>query len=124
MTLKTQLPTTEMQVTSIRFERTLIDKLKALAGSQGYQALVREVLWKYVNQQADQSNFRIQRQQIRSVMAAEAKRQEYCAFTGTVIEPHEEMWMALTTDNQLVPLSVDGLERLEHETPTASPQPV
>ncbi|MEO0943155.1 MAG: hypothetical protein AAFY30_16570 [Cyanobacteria bacterium J06642_12] len=72
MTLKTQLPTTEMQVTSIRFERALIDKLKTLAGSQGYQSLVRDVLWDYVRQHSDDPDFRIQRQQIRSVMAAEA----------------------------------------------------
>ncbi|MEM9908422.1 MAG: hypothetical protein AAF921_25705 [Cyanobacteria bacterium P01_D01_bin.44] len=113
MTLKTQLPTTEMQVTSIRFERALIDKLKTLAGSQGYQSLVRDVLWDYVRQHSDDPDFRIQRQQIRSVMAAEAQRQERCALTGNVIEPHEEMWMAFTTDDQLVPLSVDSLELLE-----------
>ena len=110
MTLKTQLPTTEMQVTSIRFERELIDKLKALAGSQGYQSLVREILWDYVRQQSDDPSFRIGHQQIRAVMAAEAQRQERCALTGKVIEPHEEMWMAFTTDDRLVPINIDSLE--------------
>jgi predicted DNA-binding protein len=109
MTFKAQLSTTEMQVTSIRFERELIDQLKALSGSQGYQSLVREVLWDYVRQHAEDSSSRIKRQQIRTVMAAEARRQERCAITGNVIKPHEAMWMAFTTDNQLVPLSIDSL---------------
>ena len=37
-------PTTEMEVTIIRLERDLKDHLKQLAGSQGYQALIRDVL--------------------------------------------------------------------------------
>ena len=110
MALKTQPATTEMQVTSIRFERELIDKLKSLAGSQGYQSLVREVLWDYVRQHSDDPGFQIQRQQIRVIMAAEAQRRERCALTGVTIEPEEEMWMAFTTDHELVPLSVDSLE--------------
>ncbi len=40
--------TTEMEVTSTRLERELIDKLKALAGNVGYQALIRDMLWNYV----------------------------------------------------------------------------
>jgi predicted DNA-binding protein len=31
--------------TSIRLERELKDKLKEIAGNQGYQALIRDVLW-------------------------------------------------------------------------------
>lgn len=38
------VPTTEMQVTSIRLERDLKERLKDLAGTKGYQALIREVL--------------------------------------------------------------------------------
>ncbi|MGD1898474.1 MAG: hypothetical protein ACFB16_16145 [Phormidesmis sp.] len=109
MTLKTQPATTEMQVTSIRFERELIDKLKALAGSQGYQSLVREVLWQYVNHHSDEPALRIKRENIRTILAGEAQRQEHCALTGSIIEPYEELWMAWTTDNQLVPLSIDSL---------------
>ncbi|MEQ8465283.1 hypothetical protein [Coleofasciculus sp. E1-EBD-02] len=40
--------TTEMKVTSIRLERELKEKLKDLSGNQGYQALIRDVLWNYV----------------------------------------------------------------------------
>ena len=114
MALKTQSPTTEMQVTSIRFERELIDKLKELAGHQGYQALVRDVLWDYVRQHSDDPEFRISRQQIRTIIAAEAQRQERCALTGTDIQPHEEMWMAFTVDNQLLPISEAGIALLEN----------
>jgi hypothetical protein len=39
-----QISTTEMEVTSIRLERELKERLKELAGNQGYQALIRDVL--------------------------------------------------------------------------------
>lgn len=110
MALKTRLSTTEMQVTSIRFEKELIDKLKEMAGAQGYQSLVREVLWNYVRQQPGNRAFQIRKEDIRTIMAAEAVRQEQCALTGNAIQPREEMWMAMTIDEQLVPVSVDGLE--------------
>lgn len=110
MSIRTQPATTEMQVTSIRFERELIDKLKSLAGSQGYQSLVREILWEHVKKHSDKPLFQIKRENIRTVIAGEAKMQERCALTGKIIEPNEELWMAWTTDNQLVPLSIDSLE--------------
>ncbi|MEM9149075.1 MAG: hypothetical protein AAGB19_01195 [Cyanobacteria bacterium P01_F01_bin.3] len=109
MALKTQPATTEMQVTSIRFERELIDKLKALAGNQGYQSLVREILWNYVKHHSDEPSFQIKKEDIRTIMAAEAYKQEKCSLTGVTIRPHQEMWMALTVDDQLVPLSIDSL---------------
>lgn len=99
----------DMRVTSIRFERELIDKLKTLAGKRGYQSLVRNVLWDYVRQHSDDPDFPMLRQQIRAIMAAEAQCREHCALTGVIIEPEEEMWLALTTDYELVPLSIDSL---------------
>ena len=110
MALRTRPSTTEMQVTSIRFEKELIDRLKEMAGNQGYQSLVREVLWKHVKQQPGGQSFQIRREEIRTIMAAEAVRQEQCALTGSIIQPHEEMWLAMTIDEQLVPVSIDGLE--------------
>ena len=107
MSAKVQPPTTEMQVTSIRLERSLIDKLKARAGSSGYQSLMRDVLWDYVNAGADSE--RISKADIRAVMAAEARRQERCAITGQTIEPYEEMWLAMTDSDKLIPLSIDSL---------------
>ena len=108
MPAKIQLPTTEMQVTSIRLERSLIDKLKALSGDSGYQSLLRDILWDYVNKHASHTS-QIRREDIRTVMAAEAQRTERCALTGREIAPFEEIWMALTTDNRLVPLSVETI---------------
>lgn len=107
MPIKTS--TTEMQVTSIRFERALIDKLKTLAGDQGYQSLVRDVLWDYVKQHSDEPERQIKREDIRTILAGEARQQERCALTGKLIEPDEELWMAWTTDDQLVPVSIDSL---------------
>jgi len=97
-----------MQVTSIRLERSLIEKLKEKAGSSGYQSLMRDVLWNYVNEGSHSGQ--IDKESIRSVMAAEARKQERCALTGHVIEPYEEMWLAMTDGDQLVPLSIDSLE--------------
>jgi hypothetical protein len=37
--------TTDMEVTSIRLERDLKEKLKDLSTNQGYQALIRDILW-------------------------------------------------------------------------------
>jgi acid phosphatase class B len=97
-----------MQVTSIRLERSLIDKLKARAGSSGYQSLMRDILWNYVNAGGDAE--RISQAEIRTVIAAEARRQEQCALTGRTIEPYEEMWLAMTDNDKLVPLSIDSLD--------------
>ena len=46
----TRIPTTDMEVTSIRLERELKEKLKDLSGNQGYQALIRDILRNYVQQ--------------------------------------------------------------------------
>ena len=108
MRTKTHPSTTEMQVTSIRLERSLITKLKERAGNSGYQSLMRDVLWDYVNLGDDSGQ--IDQADIRSVMAAEARQTEKCAITGRTIEPYEEMWLAMTTQGDLVPLSIDSLD--------------
>ena len=109
MRTKTHPSTTEMQVTSIRLERSLITKLKERAGDSGYQSLMRDVLWDYVNSGDDSGQ--IDSTDIRSVMAAEARQAETCALTGRTIEPYEEMWIAMTTQGELVPLSIDSLDK-------------
>jgi hypothetical protein len=43
--------TSEMQVTSIRLEPELKERLREISGEQGYQTLIREVLWQFVEQQ-------------------------------------------------------------------------
>jgi hypothetical protein len=94
-----------MQVTSIRFERSLIERLKALAGSDSYQALVRDVLWDFVNDQ-DQSEV-VERSQIRSIVEAIAYRDEICAVTGSTIEEGDSMVLGLLEDDRWVPLCKD-----------------
>lgn len=100
-----------MQVTSIRFERALITRLKEIAGSKGYQSLVREVLWDYVKHQSGSAKQTSALDQIRAVMPAQSYHPEVCALTGDPIPADEEMWLGLTMDNQLVPIgltSIDG----------------
>lgn len=106
----TRTPTTEMAVTSIRLEQDLKDKLKELSGAQGYQALIREVLWNYVHQQSGQDHpAAIARSDIRASVAATALREERCALTGRFIGAHEPMLLGLTIQGEMVPLSVESL---------------
>ncbi|MBF2001983.1 MAG: hypothetical protein IGS50_13565 [Synechococcales cyanobacterium C42_A2020_086] len=100
--------TTDMEVTSIRLERELKEKLKELAGNQGYQALIRDVLWNYVRQKS--GDYPLQSQdEIRASVQAVANREERCALTGTVIRPHEPMLLGWTSTGEMVPLSIGSL---------------
>ena len=101
--------TTEMEVTSIRLERDLKDKLKQLAGNQGYQALIRDILWKYVQQKSSDYRPQVSRADIRVSIAATAQQEERCVLTGQLIRPQESMLLGLTTNGDLIPLSVESL---------------
>jgi predicted DNA-binding protein len=106
-----QVSTTEMQVTSIRLEQELKEHLKELAGHQGYQALIREILWGYVHQQQQSSASASPTAQIRATLTAIAQTTEYCAMSGQIIHPEEPMLLGLTADGRLVPLSVQCFEK-------------
>jgi len=101
--------TTEMEVTSIRLERELKESLKQLSGNQGYQALIRDVLWNYVQQKSPGSQPAITPQEIRASIAATSQREERCAITGKFIPPQQPMLLGLTTQGDLLPLSPDSL---------------
>jgi predicted transcriptional regulator len=105
-----QVPTTEMQVTSIRLEQELKEHLKELAGHQGYQALIREILWGYVHQHQQSPAGELQTTQIRATLTAIAQTTEYCAISGQIIHPDEPMLLGLNPEGRLVPLSVQCFE--------------
>jgi len=96
--------TTDMEVTSIRLEKELKDNLKAIAGNRGYQALIREILWAYVEQQSGNPSNTLGRQEIRATIPATAERAERCVLTGQAIAPGEAMLLGLTPQGALVPL--------------------
>lgn len=50
--------TSEMQVASIRLEPELKERLREISGQQGYQTLIREVLWQFVEQQMGENEVR------------------------------------------------------------------
>ena len=102
--------TTEMEVTSIRLERELKDKLKELSGHQGYQALIRDILWNYVQQKSGDYKPQFSPADIRASIAATAQQEERCVLTGQLIRPQETMFLGLTTNGDLVPLTVESLE--------------
>lgn len=104
-----RISTTDMEVTSIRLERDLKEKLKVLAGSRGYQALIRDILWQYVEQAAHEWQPQVERSQIRASFEAIAQKPEACALTGKIIQPQEPMLLGLTPQGTLVPLSLDSL---------------
>jgi metal-responsive CopG/Arc/MetJ family transcriptional regulator len=100
-----QVPTTEMQVTSIRLEQELKEHLKDLADHQGYQALIREILWEYVHQRQQGSDRAPHATQIRATVTAIAQATEYCTLSGQIIHPQEPMLLGLTIEGRWVPLS-------------------
>lgn len=101
--------TTDMEVTSIRLERELKDRLKELAGNQGYQALIRDVLWNYVRQKSGDDSPQFSPTDIRAWVQATAQQAERCAITGKTISPQDPMLLGLTTNGDMVPLSVGSL---------------
>jgi hypothetical protein len=109
--------TTEMEVTSIRLERELKDKLKEISGNQGYQALIRDILWNYVRQKSGDAHPALSRSDIRATVQAQANQEERCALTGQFIKPQEPMLLGFTTSGEMVPLS---LHSLDHPTGEAT----
>jgi metal-responsive CopG/Arc/MetJ family transcriptional regulator len=109
-TINRTTSTTDMEVTSIRLERELKERLKELADKQGYQALIRDILWDYVQRKSGDSRPSLSKADIRISMAAIAEREEICYLTGQAIAPHEPMLLGLTTSGDLVPLSPNSLQ--------------
>jgi len=101
--------TTDMEVTSIRLERELKDKLKRMANNQGYQALIRDILWNYVQQKSGDYRTQFSHEDIRASLEATAQKEERCVLTGKVIRPNEPMLLGLTINGDMVPLSVDSM---------------
>ena len=104
-----RIPTTDMEVTSIRLERELKEKLKELSGNQGYQALIRDVLWNYVQQKSGDYRPEFSRSDIRASIEATAQQEERCVLTGKFIRPHDRMLLGLTITGDMVPLSLESL---------------
>jgi len=122
--------TSEMQVTSIRLEPELKERLREISGEQGYQTLIREVLWQFVDQQpmpdGEQSRTvkhgRLPRRgncfappfhppllsmsDIRATFRAVSQQEEQCAITGQRIQPQQEMLLGLTTNGEIIALSM------------------
>ncbi|HIK31650.1 MAG TPA: hypothetical protein IGS17_05400 [Oscillatoriales cyanobacterium M59_W2019_021] len=108
-TTRTKTSTTDMEVTSIRLERELKERLKDLSGNQGYQALVRDILWNYVQYKSGEYKPQFSRADIRATLDATAQKEERCVLTGKLIAPHTPMLLGLTTQGDLVPLCIDSL---------------
>ncbi len=99
--------TTEMEVTSIRLEKDLKDNLKKLSGTQGYQALIRDILWNYVHQKSGDYRPHFNRADIRAIFNATARKDESCVLTGRLIEANQPILLGLTIHGDLVPISPD-----------------
>ena len=104
----TRVSTTDMEVTSIRLERSLKEKLKALAGDRGYQALIRDILWQYVESSAGEHQGSLSPDDIRASFEAISEQEQSCAVTGKTIHPNDPMRLGLTVKGALVPLAAEG----------------
>ncbi len=99
-----------MQVTSIRLEPELKERLREISGEQGYQTLIRDILWQFVEQTsvdpvgASCPTPLLARSEIRAKFRAIAQREERCAISGDVIQPQQMMWLGLTTTGRIVSL--------------------
>lgn len=115
--------TSEMQVTSIRLEPELKERLREISGEQGYQTLIRKVLWQFVEQQMEADEVRLysvedrrspshppllSMSDIRATFRAIAHKEEQCAITGQVIRPRQVMLLGLTISDELAPISATG----------------
>ncbi len=100
----TRTSTTEMEVTSIRLERELKERLKDLSGGQGYQALIRDILWNYVRQKSGDSTPHLTSTDIRATFSAKAQQEGRCAITGQILRPGDAILLGLLHDGTLVPL--------------------
>ncbi len=105
----TRTTTTEMEVTSIRLERELKEQLKSLSGNQGYQALIRDILWNYVKQRSEDYAPIVVASDFRATIAATAQHEERCALTGKAIRSGDAMLLGFTAEGNLIPLSVGSL---------------
>jgi len=105
----TRTPTTDMEVTSIRLERKLKEKLKDIAGNQGYQSLIRDILWNYIQQKSGEWKPRFSKSDIRASIAAVAQQEEFCVLTGKLIESQQPMLLGLTRNGDMVPLCLESL---------------
>ncbi|MBF2056050.1 MAG: hypothetical protein IGQ45_02270 [Cyanobacterium sp. T60_A2020_053] len=101
--------TTQMEVTSIRLEKTLKDSLKSLSGSQGYQTLIRDILWNYVQQKSGEYRPNFAVGDIRVTFDAVARKDESCVLTGKLIPEGEPLLLALTIYGDFVPVSLGAL---------------
>jgi len=100
--------TTQMEVTSIRLEKNLKEKLKELSGNQGYQALIRDILWNYVHQKSGDYRPHFSKFDIRATIEAIAQKDESCVLTGELIRQNQGMYLGLTLNGDLVPLSINS----------------
>ncbi|MEM9214972.1 MAG: hypothetical protein AAGD25_11570 [Cyanobacteria bacterium P01_F01_bin.150] len=101
--------TTEMEVTSIRLEKELKEKLKTLSGNQGYQSLIRDILWNYVWQKSEDYQAKMSVDEIKASVPAIARQEQRCVVTGTMIKSGEPMLLGLTPQGDMVPLSCDSV---------------
>ncbi|MBE9178467.1 hypothetical protein IQ268_07675 [Oculatella sp. LEGE 06141] len=121
--------TSEMQVTSIRLEAELKERLREISGEQGYQTLIRDVLWRFVERQVRPDELRhdgswqlppkenvstlpsypsmFSISDIRATFRAVAQQEQQCVITGQLIRPQQPMWLGLTMTGDMVPLSCE-----------------
>ena len=98
------VPTTEMKVTSIRLEKQLIEELKAMKHPEGYQFLIRKVLWNYVRRTNNTSKY--DEKHIEGRFEGYATMEQACALTGRLIRKNDRCQYGITIDGSIVPIAL------------------
>ena len=96
--------TSNMKVTSIRLEEELINELKKQKHPEGYQFLIRKVLWNYVRRSANKSKY--DSTHIEGYMNGFAQMEQTCVLTGKYIAKGEACQFGITIDGSLVPVAI------------------
>lgn len=101
-----EVPTTEMKVTSVRLEKELIKLLKEQKYPDGYQSLMRKVLWDYIKRNAGQYKPNLDENSIEGKFEGRTNREQVCALTGRIIPKGERCMFGITTDGNIVPVAL------------------
>ena len=94
-----------MEVTSIRLDRELkkIFKQKSVGTNKGYQQLIREVLWEWVERNDNVYRPEYRKSNIVGYFDGYSSVEQNCALTNMVISAGEPCRFALMNDGKLVP---------------------
>lgn len=96
--------TTEMEVTSIRLEKSLKQAIKDLSGSKGYQTMIRDILWNYVQIHSGDYRPTFSEHDIIAYSESIAQKDLCCVLSGKPINKGDTFLLCRTVFEDFVPV--------------------